>query len=237
MDDTANTQSSSSSSNSKMMIIVAIIIVLVLLGAGGYYVMSKTSEKPSSTTTAMAPKATPTSSSMFSSISDALSKSLSLQCAFSDETSGMKTIAYIKSGAIRGDVTGKTASQNSSFIMKDKTMYFWTGKRGMMMAFDPAEMMKEIPSSRQKPSGMPSEQNGANMMGSLEKFKESCKPATVDDALFVKPSDVTFQDLSKMMPSGMSKISGAPAAPSGMSQEQIQQMQKQMIQKYAPTGQ
>jgi hypothetical protein len=234
MDETT-LQSSDKGGSKKTLAIIAVIVVLLILGGGGYFLMGKNKTAPASTT--MAPKASPTSSNMFSSIQDALSKSLSLQCNFSDGKTGIQTIAYLKAGAIRGDVTGKTPDQNSSFIMKDKKMYFWNGKKGMMMAFDPSQMMKALPSTSpatQKDTG--TSQNGTSMIEQLEKFKESCKPSTVADALFVPPTNVTFQDLSKMMPSGAMMPKTSPV-PSGMSQEQIQQMQKQMMDKYKPSGQ
>lgn len=235
MDDTQNSatpQITPKSSNSKMIIIVVVVVILLLLAGGGYYFMNQNTMKPASDSTTMAPKVSPTSANMFSSIQDALSKSLSLQCSFTDDQTGAKTTAYIKAGAIRGDITGG-GNENSSFIMKDKMMYFWNGKQGMKMAFDPNEIAKEaMPSvspSTQKPSGVQGGQNATNMMDMLEKFKQSCKPAAVDDALFIPPADVTFQDLSKMMP----KPSGA--IPSGMTQEQIEEMQKQVMQKYGVT--
>jgi hypothetical protein len=218
-----------------MMIIIVAVVILLLLAGGGYYLMNKSNMKPASETSMMQPKASPTSAGMFASIKDALSKSLSLQCAFTDDQTNAKTTAYLKSGAIRGDVTGKTPTENSSFIMKDKMMYFWTGKQGMKMAFNPDEMKEMMPSvspSTQKPTGMSGGENGANMIEMLEKFKDSCKPAVIEDALFVPPSDVTFQDLSKMMPSGAMMAKPSGTMPSDMTQEQAKEMEKQMMQKY-----
>lgn len=240
MDDTGDQSTTSSkSSGPNMMIISAVVVVLILLGIGGYYVMNKSTTQPAQTTSMKTPKPSPTSASMFTSIQNALSKSLSLKCEYTNDKTGAKTVAYLKAGAIRGDVTG-AASENSSFIMKDKKIWFWSGKKGMMMEFDPTVMMKRVPSvspSTQKPSTQP---NGANMMEELEKFKQHCSPSTVADSLFVAPTDVTFQDLSKMMPSGvmMPKTSGLP--PSGATSKQMQELQKQMKQKYAnpsPSGQ
>lgn len=230
MEDTAP-QTTPNSSSSKTIMILGTLVVILVLGGAGYMVMGKYLT-PSVSAPTMAPKASPTATSVISSIQDALSKSLSLKCDFSDEKTGQKTIAYMKAGSIRSDIMGKTKEENSSVILKDKKMYMWTGKQGMTMAFDMNEMMKDLPSGTPKAPGTSQAPNGAQMMEQLEKFKEKCQPAAVDDALFVPPSDVVFQDLSKMMPSGMKLPS---AMPTGVSKEQMEQMQKEIMQKYATT--
>lgn len=204
MDEVSSTSAAESTSpgGPNKMILASIVIVILLLGIGGYYVMSKNAT--SSPTSTVAPTNAPTAANAFTSIQDALSKSVSLQCEYTDE-SGRKTLAYIKAGAVRTDMTGKTPEENGSVIMKDKKMYFWNGKQGIMMEFDVNQMAKNVPSgspTTQKSSPAPKQEDGANVMESLEKFREHCKPAVVDDALFVPPADVKFQDFSKMMPSG-----------------------------------
>jgi hypothetical protein len=238
MDENTSQSASPKKSNSKMLIIIGVILVLLLLGGAGYFLMGKNMTKPASTSNTMEPKASPTTAGMFSSIKDALSKSISLQCDYSDET-GRKTLAYIKAGTIRTDISGgKTAQENGSIIIKDKKMYFWSGKKGYTFEFDMTKMMQNAPkvSPSEKTPSTPG-QSGSNMMQDLEKFKQYCKPAVVDDKLFVVPTDVTFTDMSKMIPSGamMPKPSGT-AAPTGMTQEQIQEMMKK-YQQQPPSGQ
>lgn len=203
--------------------VVVAVVVLLLLGAGGYYLYAKSASK-------MAPAASTEQNSggVFGSIKDALSKSLSLQCAFTADD-GVPTTAYIKAGAVRVDTNGKTVEQQGSFIMKDKKIYFWqtATKQGTMMSV-PEVSVTPTSGSTVKPTAASSE--GDNMMAALEKFKNDCKPAVVADSLFTPPADVKFTDFSQMMkqvPSGMPS-----GYPTGMSQQDVQKM----MQQYQPTG-
>ena len=218
MDETAPQESiEKSSGGSKNMMIVAIVAVIALLGIGGYYIMGRTS----------------TSSSTFSSIADALSKSVSLKCDYVTPD-GSKTVAYIKAGAIRTDMMGKTTAENGSVIMKDNKMYFWNGKAGIMVAFD----MKSVQADpKTNPSGSPTGagQNGQNALADLEKFKQYCKPAVVDDKLFAIPTDVVFTDMSKGIPSGAIVPKASSVPQSGMTQEQIYEIQNKIMQQQAQT--
>lgn len=162
------------------------IVVLVLLGGAGYMVMSKKGGTPGTSSPST------TGGNVFTSIKDALSKSLSLECTFTDE-GGRQTKSFIKNGAVRADITAKDPKESGSVIVKSKTMYFWNGKTGFMM---------QIPEETGAPAQAGtkgSEPENANIMESMEKFKDSCKPAVVADSLFTPPTDVTFQDFSKMM--------------------------------------
>ncbi|HSX40001.1 MAG TPA: hypothetical protein VLF68_00100 [Candidatus Saccharimonadales bacterium] len=201
-------------------IIVAVVVLLVL--GGGYMFLKNSKSAPASSTTATSTSGN--SGGVFGSIKDALSKSVSLQCDFTDET-GRKTVSYIKNGAIRADVTGQTAQENGSVIMKDNKMWVWNGQTGFMMDLSSAD--KGNAGQNQAVSQQ------EEVMNSLEKYKSSCKPAVVADSLFATPSNVKFQDMSQMMkgvPTGMPS-----GMPSGTSQQQQQQMQ-QYLQQYQNSG-
>lgn len=167
----------------KPKLVVVAIIVLALLGGIGYMIMSKRAGNP--------PVSPPTGGNVFTSIKDALSKSLSLECSFTD-AEGRQTKAYVKSGAVRSDFTGKTANESGSVIVKDKKMYFWNSQGGFMM-----EIPEETPVAGQKAPETPG--SVGDVMGTLEKYKENCKPSVVSDSLFTPPTNITFQDFSKMM--------------------------------------
>lgn len=174
-------------------------------------------------------KVADTASSPFSSIKDALSKSLSLVCTFTDDQ-GRKTESSVKNGAVRVNMMAVKPEDSTSMIMKDKKIYFWNEvkKEGMMMEV-PEVSITPLPTVTgiTKPTTKTNQAvNGQEVLAMLEKFKDSCKPGVVDDALFMPPADVKFTDLSKMMPPTLPSGTGVP----GMSQEQIQQMMKQ----YAP---
>lgn len=154
-------------------------VIIVILGALGYFYFGKSASLPG------------TKSTVFTSIQDALSKSLSLKCEYTDPN-GTKTTAYIKNGAVRADTTSSKAEESGSVIVKDKKMYFWNAQGGFMM---------EIPDVTPEPGFQaPKESNQAeDIMKDLESYKDSCKAAVVADSLFTPPGDVNFTDFSKMM--------------------------------------
>ncbi len=197
-----------------------LVIVLLLIAAGSlaYYKFAHSVKSPS--------MAGEEHGGVFNTIQDALTRNLSLQCQFTADN-GTATTAYIKSGAVRVD-TNPQKPDAQSMIMKDKKIYFWqvSSKTGSVMTI-PSITVTPMPTSSAVKSTESAQNQGSNALSMLEKFKDSCKVAVVDDELFVPPTDVKFTDMSEMMkamPSG---------APTGMSQEQV----KQMMQQYgAPTG-
>jgi hypothetical protein len=181
----------------KNLLIIGAVILLIVLGAAGYFLMNK-SQAPSQTESSTSvPQEQNTSA--FSTIKDALSRSLSLQCDFTNEE-GIQTTAYIKNGAVRSDMTSSTPGQSGHMIMKDNTFYSWQdGKTdGIMMKFSPEDLDS---AQQQATQGV----NPQESLDTMEKYKESCKTANVSDSVFTPPSEVKFQDMSemmKMMPTG-----------------------------------
>ena len=197
-------------------IIIAIVAVVLLL-AGGFIVM-KNNQKIASNPSAgsLAQPDTSKGESVITSIKDALSKSMTLTCEFTDER-GRGTKSYVKNGAVRADITSPNANEAGSFIIKDKKMYFWNDKQAMMMEI-PAEA-----NTQTKQGGQEQE-----LMNSMEEYKDHCKPGVVADSLFTPPADIKFTDFSKMMipPSGMPQKGNLK-----MDQKQAEEMMK----KYAPS--
>lgn len=170
--------------------IVIIVVVLLLLGVGGFLLTQKSSNP------ALNSNSNNTGSNPFTSIQDALSKSLSLECTFTDDK-GRQTKTYIKAGAVRTDFTGATPEESGSMVLKDKKMYSWSNgtKEGFMM---------EVPDVKITPSQTTTTTsdktaNPADALAMIEKYKDSCKPGTVSDSLFTPPSDIKFTDYSSMM--------------------------------------
>src|SRR5581483_5937980 len=175
--------------------ILLVVVILLILGGGGYYLYSKQMAKNSS-------PAMQQTGGLFGSIKDALSKSLSLQCAFTTED-GTNVVAYMKAGAVRVDSEAKEAQQSGSYIMKDKKLYFWQkgSKEGTMMeSVEPSITPEKTQEVRPTATGSSQENQSDNLLSMLEKFKDKCKPTVVGDDLFTPPSDVKFTDFSKMMP-------------------------------------
>src|SRR5688572_4232873 len=100
---------------SKQMIVIVAVVLLAIIGAGAYMLMGKNDSNSLPSTSSNSDD----SSGVFGSIQEAISKSVSLQCEYTDE-SGMKTTAYISGGSVRADMTG--GAEASSVIMKDKKM-------------------------------------------------------------------------------------------------------------------
>lgn len=198
-----------------------IVVVILLILGGGYYLYSTKLASQSGTQQSGG-------GGVFGSIKDALSKSLSLQCAFSTED-GTQVAAWMKAGAVRVDSEGKDPQQSGSYIMKGNKLYFWqkNSKEGTTMDFSEPSV---TPGKTQEvqPTGSAGEKQGDNMMATLEKFKDKCKAAVVADSLFTPPSDVKFTDFSKMI----------PTIPTGQpSQQDIQKMMQQYQQNSDSQGQ
>ncbi len=179
-------------------VLIGLILAVLLLG-GGYVVVNKKTTPPGSSTK--------TGGGVFSSVRDALSKSLTLECAFTDEQ-GRQTKAYIKNGAVRSDFTGATANESGSVIMKDKKIYFWNAQGGFMMT-----QPEVTPGASQGTKEEKTPASVGDVVSTLEKYKNECKPSVVSDSLFTPPSNVTFQDFSKAF-QGSSGAGGVNAVPS-----------------------
>lgn len=204
--------------NKKLGIIVGVIILILIGGAAVAFMNTR-----STGSTPEAGKPGGSKSNIFSSIQDALSKNLVLKCDIKTPE-GSKTTTYIKAGKIRVDTTGKTADAAGSVIMKDNKMYFWNDQGGFMMEFNLSDIEKNTQDNAQQTNV----QDPKEYLSMIEKYKDSCSPAAVDDSLFVPPANVKFQDLSKLIkaiPSGANS-SGAQ----GVNQTQIEELMKQYSQ-------
>jgi len=203
------------------MLVIALLVAVLLLGMGGYIFMRQMTPQKSPI---VAVGVTPTEKlGMFGSLKDALSKSLSLECAYTEND--IKTTVYIKAGMVRANMIGTTPSQNGSVIVRDEKMYYWNGKQGMMMAFDIDAMQQEEDEAVSDTPG--------TMLEGLEKFKQNCKPSTIADTVFTIPTDVKFVDQTRMMES-MQQMQKSVTPGQAMNEEQIKMIEKQM-QQYQPS--
>ena len=103
---------------------------------------------------------------------------------------------YNKNGAVRvTSIGGTTENQSSDIIIKDKKMYMWDLKTKQGFVYD-----------------IPDEEGGNNIgtevnevsqsesyLNMIETYKDSCKVSTVEDSYFTPPTDVKFQDMSKLL--------------------------------------
>jgi hypothetical protein len=159
------------------------VLATILLAGGVYYlriksrVVSKTNDK--------------VGGSIFTSIKDALSKDITLACEFKDDR-GVSVKSYIKNGSVRIMSTSveTNSDQTSDIILKDKKMYMWGAKTKQGFMYEISDTNSDNPSDIAK---------GQNYLDMIDKYKDSCKVATVEDSYFVIPSDVKFQDMNKML--------------------------------------
>lgn len=185
-----------------VLIIVVVAVILVIGGGAFWYVQSQQSGSQQNVAT---------------SIKDALSQSVSLECAYTDGE-GRQSKTYIKNGAVRSDYTGQTPQESGSVIVQENIIYVWDAqKQGFKM---------EIP----EVSGTPQETDPVaagvtqkeNLLAELEQYKDACKPSVVSDSLFTPPTDVTFTDYSQMMQS-LPAGAGYPSIDPAQAEKMMQQ--------------
>lgn len=216
--------------NTKTIILTGLVVIVLLAVGGGFLFMGK---NPTSNTKPNETKkvAKENGGTIFSSIKDALSKSLSLTCDFTDEA-GRVTKSYIKNGAVRANFSGKTPLESGSVIVKDKKMYLWTAdKKGFTMELTDEQLSGKAATDSGTTPNAAAQQS--NILASLEKYKNNCKAGVISDSMFVPPTDITFSDLSQLMkaiPTMPKEIPGANGQ--NLSPEQLKEMMKQ----FAPSG-
>ncbi len=93
-----------------------VVIVLVLLGVGGFLYLKSKKINPKTMVQEAASKA---EASVFTSVTDALTKNLSLKCSYTDDQ-GQATTVYIKGGAIRSELTSKTTLNRTTSFSKTR---------------------------------------------------------------------------------------------------------------------
>lgn len=216
-------------------LIIGVVIVL-LLGAGAYYLYSRMNVSPMKKVTDSVMKEKESAGNMFTSIKDAMGKSMSLSCDYTND-GGAHVKTYVKGGAVRVQTDDpKNRDGVQDVILKDSKMYMWseTTKAGFMYTIKAPESISPQPSAIKEESetGAQSGDKQESVLAQIEKFKDSCKAGTVADSMFTVPTDVKFQDMDAMMkqlvPSGVPSTTGSA---------DYQQYVKDMMKQYAPTGQ
>lgn len=172
--------------------ILAIILIVAILGIGGYfYLNSKSSKAPTiQPTTQNAP------SNVFTSIKDAISKSIPLKCEYDNQ--GKKTITYIK-----GDQISTTydidATKKGHALVLGKTTYIWEdGKTQGTKITITEEQIKQGQEMAKNYKNTPPQQK-EDTVAKLEQYKQSCKQEVVPNSVFEVPSDIKFVDLNEQM--------------------------------------
>lgn len=196
---------------------IAIIAAVILLG-GAFFIIQKSntaSNQPDKgTTTSVTPGTSDDSDngSTFSSIKDALSKSMTLKCEQKLED-GSTVLAYIKNGRVRMEGIQVDANTKSGIVIVngDKTYIWDTGtKKGFVMTAPKVTGQDQVTT----------QQGQTDYVGQFEQYRQSCKVAVVSDSVFTPPTDVEFSDFSIMMQEVQEKMKKVPSTqlPSGLPQ-------------------
>jgi hypothetical protein len=201
-------------------VLIIITVIAILATTGGVLLLNKNKSsvnQPANNNGKTANgKISRTEQGISASLQNAMVGTGSVQCVFKDET-GKQTTSYIKGGKIRADIVSSNPQESGSFIMKDKTMYFWNAqKQGYTMSLgnmDLAQMAESM-----KDSQNPQAQD--QVFKDLDKYKDSCKQADISDDMFTQPGDISFKDYSSM-------INKQGEASPSIDQKQVEEMMKQ----------
>lgn len=174
--------------------ILLIVILLALLG-GGYYVLSGRAKLPN-VKQMVEQKA-------MSSIGDAIKNAVSLKCMYTDEN-GKSMTTYIKGTQVRMMGYTMAPGQTGNALMKDGKMYMWDDvkKQGSVIELNMEDVAGEAENAAKTAEAKPTSAGAVNWndtLAGLEKIKDSCKPETIADSMFVVPTDVTFTDFAAQL--------------------------------------
>jgi hypothetical protein len=180
-------------------IIVAIVVLILIIGFVYFSMGNKRLTQSGQGGTSVTQK------SLFTSIKDAMTKSLSLKCEYQGVQG--KTITYLKGSNVRvtyQSMVNKADSGNA--IMKDNKMWVWTEGKKEGFIVD----VSEVDRNNQQ-------DNKRKILDEVEKFKDKCSAAVISDSMFTPPSDVAFKDMTNLQQEMMKNLNatGVPKIPSG----------------------
>ncbi len=178
--------------NSKV-IIGIVAAVIVVLGAGAALMMANSSD----TANKSQDSAKTNQAASKTSLSALLEKGDPQKCTYSGSNEGYEysgTAYFSSEKQMRNDYKSEREGKNrdGSMIISDGTQYFWNNddKKGFKTA---------IKADDSQQSSSETSEN----VDTDAKFSFQCEAWTVDDSKFTPPSDVTIQDLTQLIPTGV----------------------------------
>lgn len=217
-------------------VIAALATVVVVGGGAAYYIKDKTVTSDAVVPVMQNGEAAQVPSGM--SLKDLLAKTTSTKCTVSssNDLSDSSGIVYIANGKMRSDFTstmksGVIAGRVNVAHMIVDTDYSYMWGEGVMKVGIKMEK-KDILDVKPEEGKTPQNQAAMDMN---EKSDYHCDSWRVDDAQFIPPSTIEFQDVAAMV-KGMPGIvkgstiestkieTGKVAVPQGMTKEQLSQM-------------
>jgi hypothetical protein len=189
-----------------------VIFILLILGAAGawYYFNNQTDP------------VTGEKKDVQTAMEETVAKAVSLTCEYTDEQ-GTKSKTYVKNGAIRSESIASNPQDSANVIVKDKKIYFWNPSTKEGFSMNVPEEGQPVDQTMPPQAAIQAE----SIVSGLEANKDSCKPSIVGDELFTVPTDVTFNDPSKMM----------QPLPTGFDERQMSDEQKKQIEQYMQENQ
>lgn len=178
---------------------------VVVIAAGAYFMMGSSSQS-SLSSDEMNERNAQVSESSVGTMADIMARGGAWKCTVSTTASGVTSggTVYVADGKVRGDFTSQVpqAGTVEVHMIADGTYaYTWTNmmKTGFKMSTaKPAE-------TNDTPTAYAQDFYNA-------KYDYQCSPWTADASKFVLPTDITFNDMSSMMPAAGA---GAGASASG----------------------
>ena len=179
----------------KTLVIVAVIVILALLGGAAYLSLSKSSKNQKETAKVTPAPTTSATSANNTTLAGLLALGQNLRCSFntnetSTETSTQGTF-YVSNGNVRGDFVVKSADgkeNQMSMIRNGDESYIWGPSlpTGIKMKLSLDQFTKN--------------QQASQFANVNQKTNYNCIPWNVDASLFIPPANVTFTDVTSMIP-------------------------------------
>lgn len=179
-------------------IIITAIVVVIAAAIGGYYVMQNRSN--SQTTGADTSTMREVSEGNNVSLKELMNLGTNQQCTFnySGEHGSTEGTSYITNGKVRTDFSGTNpegATYTGGMIMDTEYIYSWTSEMEQGIKMPVTDSMEE---EAQQAQENPDEYRNQYIDPDAE-VDYNCTAWSVDNSMFVPPSDVTFLDISQQM--------------------------------------
>ncbi len=160
------------------------LVAIVILGLGAWMVVGKGGTKDADT-----------AQTQNTTLKNLIAMGGSNKCTFASsvQNSQSEGTVYITNGQMRGDFSSVAAGKTtlSHMIVKDNVSYVWSdaAPQGFKMSFDAMAT-----------------QSDANPQASVDpnaKVEYTCSSWVSDASLFALPTNITFQDMSALIPKGV----------------------------------
>lgn len=185
--------------------IIPVVVILILLALGAVFLVTKKKSSTQTGTLSETPSSvTETPQTAKGTLKALLTGNKSQKCTFVNSTDKITVNAtiYTANGKMRGDFISTSAeiSMTSHMIVDSSFSYVWTDKTNQGFKFPIEDKAGVTPAPN------------TNSVDLNQSFDYTCTDWTVDNSLFVLPTNINFQELK--IPT-MSPTKAAGTTPSG----------------------